>query len=316
MLFAILISGCATTQPDRPGYVKATFSSKYTWKPGLPHPNFPHVYSANQQDRWNADSGYTFVSNDSLVVQWTSGQRHRDFPHIYSGLKEGLWLSDDGYKWLNEKEGDLRVKWTPNVNHSKYNNIYSAKQEGYWNPAPGYYFPKKGDLKAEWQPGQRHFYASKVYAAARERYWIASPGYRFIATKDSVAKYGDVRLRVEWVENMKHPSCKIKSARTPEEWNAIDGYRFVKNGQNLSVVKEPPNRLWDIFTKIGFALWGADASLPSPQDGVLASFGKSVLRNMSNKATGSAIDDIKTSIDESNAPGEVIPCDYWAFLIK
>ena len=44
------------------------FEASCRWKPGLRHSRFPHIKSAEREGVWNADSGWTFLSRDSLEV--------------------------------------------------------------------------------------------------------------------------------------------------------------------------------------------------------------------------------------------------------
>jgi hypothetical protein len=69
------------------------------WTPGLNHPNYRHVTSADAEDSWQPDPGYEWIypdDSDDLSVRWKPGLRHPEDTHVFSSTTEGKWIVANG----------------------------------------------------------------------------------------------------------------------------------------------------------------------------------------------------------------------------
>lgn len=78
------------------------------WQPGLRHPNYSNIRSADREGYWNADPGYKFLRDGDLSTRWVPGARHPDH-QIFAAKREKEWRTLPGYTWASRRSGDLSV---------------------------------------------------------------------------------------------------------------------------------------------------------------------------------------------------------------
>lgn len=82
------------------------------WKPGVAHPEHPHVVASEQADQWRPAAGYDWADAkgvDDLGVEWKPGRPHSACEHVLAAEEEGEWRPEPGYRWLNDDPNDLAV---------------------------------------------------------------------------------------------------------------------------------------------------------------------------------------------------------------
>lgn len=318
-LVVVLASLLGACSPE-PGFQRdpaSLWPFSFVWTPGSSHPHHAHIVAASHVGQWEAEPGYELAETGSLMARWKPGLRHPGQDHIASATTEGQWVADPGYRFTAAQT--LAVEWAEGLGHPQFAHIRSAAQEGYWDTEPGYRFvDPEHSLVAAWAPGHWHPTAAQVLSGRQEGQWIAGPGYRFTATSALVAPAHQADLSVEWVAGSQHPVCQtLVAADQPGSWKPASGYRFASSEPGrFEVIRDATSsRMGEALASATVAVVAGAMSEPAPDDGLIVSLGKGILRHIGKGFGRAAVD---TVVDEVTRPsggtgaGEVIGCDYWA----